>query len=154
MLEVLYLLKAVPYVPSSALPNPNNSSQSKSSAQRVVTVVCKAKHGLRLSNHAFLKPNLLVDSYDPDSAVDIIRSNTKGQLRFGIDSRGRDTGGHLLRTISTTEIKMNGAVTTQDHDLIHGHTQQRFTLGSSNRFAESKTTRCDCFPQCTDQTLS
>lgn len=67
---------------------------------KVVAVVDKAKHGLRLSNHKVLRADLLVDSHDPVRAVDIIRANTHGKVRFGIDTRGRETASQLLRTLT------------------------------------------------------
>jgi NADPH:quinone reductase-like Zn-dependent oxidoreductase len=67
---------------------------------KIVAVVDKAKHGLRLSKHKVLRPDLLVDSHDPSRAVEIIRANTHGKIRFGIDTRGRDTASHLLRTLT------------------------------------------------------
>ncbi|KAB5582997.1 chaperonin 10-like protein [Coniochaeta sp. 2T2.1] len=71
---------------------------------KVIAIVDKAKHGLRLSNHKVLRPDLLVDSHDPRRAVDIIRANTKGKVRFGIDTRGRDTATHLLRTLTPDNL--------------------------------------------------
>lgn len=83
---------------------------------RVLTIVDKAKHGLRDSVHDVLRPDLLVDSYDPDRAVDIIRSNLIGQLRFGIDTRGKDTAGHLLRALSREEAKLDSSLGRTDRD--------------------------------------
>jgi threonine dehydrogenase-like Zn-dependent dehydrogenase len=76
---------------------------------RLITVVDKAKHGLRLSDHSVLRPDLLVDSHDPDRAVDIIRANTKGQLRFGIDTRGRESASSLLRALAPSK-PLNGSL--------------------------------------------
>ena len=63
-------------------------------------MVDKAKHGLTLSNHTVIRPDLLVDSHDPKRAVEIIRANTKGRLRFGLDTRGRDSAAALLQCLS------------------------------------------------------
>lgn len=82
---------------------------SRLAGLRVVTIVDKAKHGLRLSTHDVLRPDLLIDSYDPDRAVDIIHANFKGQLRLGIDTRGQETAGHLLRALSSDETTANGS---------------------------------------------
>jgi len=71
---------------------------------KVVVVVDKAKHGLRLSNHKVLRPDLLVDSHDPSRAVDVIRANTHGKVRFGIDTRGRDTAAQLLRSLTPDNL--------------------------------------------------
>ncbi|GJC99473.1 alcohol dehydrogenase GroES-like domain-containing protein [Colletotrichum higginsianum] len=66
---------------------------------RVVTVVDKLRHGLRLSNHTVLRPDLLVDSHDPSRAVDIIRANVGKNLRFALDTSGRESAGWLLRAL-------------------------------------------------------
>lgn len=66
---------------------------------RVVLVVDSEKHGLRLSCHKTIRPDLLVDSKDPERAIEIIRANTGGKLRFGIDTRGKDTAAFLLRCL-------------------------------------------------------
>ncbi|TQN67403.1 Trans-enoyl reductase [Colletotrichum shisoi] len=66
---------------------------------RVVTVVDKLRHGLRLSNHSVLRPDLLVDSHDPSRAVDIIRANVGKKLRFALDTSGRESAGWLLRAL-------------------------------------------------------
>ena len=71
---------------------------------RVALVVDKAKHGLRISDDPVLRPDLLVDSHDPERAIAIIRANTKGKLRFGIDTRGRDTAEILLRALGPEEL--------------------------------------------------
>ncbi|CRK43188.1 hypothetical protein BN1723_016129 [Verticillium longisporum] len=55
---------------------------------RVVTIVDKAKHGLRLADHEVLRPDLLIDSHSPARAVEIIRANV-----------GRTRSGHFLHSI-------------------------------------------------------
>ncbi|KAK0388413.1 hypothetical protein NLU13_4657 [Sarocladium strictum] len=72
---------------------------------RVILVVDGLKHGLRLSSHATIRPDLLVDSHDPERAVEIIKANTKGKLRFGIDTRGKETATYLLKALSTEDFK-------------------------------------------------
>ncbi|KAK2063087.1 alcohol dehydrogenase GroES-like domain-containing protein [Colletotrichum caudatum] len=67
---------------------------------RVVTVVDKLRHGLRLSNHTVLRPDLLVDSHDPSRAVDVIRANVGKDLRFALDTSGRESAGWLLRALA------------------------------------------------------
>ncbi|CAM1500481.1 Fc.00g096430.m01.CDS01 [Cosmosporella sp. VM-42] len=76
---------------------------------RVALVVDNAKHGLRISNDPVLQPDLLVDSHDPDRAVAVLRANTKGRLRFGIDTRGRDTAELLLRALGPEELHKQAA---------------------------------------------
>ncbi|KAL0936316.1 Zinc-type alcohol dehydrogenase-like protein C2E1P3.01-like protein 1 [Colletotrichum truncatum] len=67
---------------------------------KVVTVVDKLRHGLRLSNHTVLRPDLLVDSHDPSRAIDIIRANVGKNLRFALDTSGRESAGWLLRALA------------------------------------------------------
>ncbi|KAK7216844.1 hypothetical protein V2G26_004847 [Clonostachys chloroleuca] len=73
---------------------------AKLAGLRVVVMVDKAKHGLRISNHQSIRPDLLVDSHDPERAISIVKANTKGNLRFGLDTRGKETAEYLLRAIS------------------------------------------------------
>ncbi|KAK3302807.1 chaperonin 10-like protein [Chaetomium strumarium] len=67
---------------------------------KTVAIVDKAKHGVRLTNHQAIHTDLLVDSHDPQRAVDIIRSNLQGKLRFGIDTRGAESATSLLQALS------------------------------------------------------
>ncbi|ORY14517.1 chaperonin 10-like protein [Clohesyomyces aquaticus] len=68
---------------------------------KIISVVDHTKHGLRLSNHADIRPDLLVDSHDPERAIQIIRSATEGRARFGFDTAGKETAGHLLQGLSS-----------------------------------------------------
>ena len=65
-------------------------------------MVDKARHGLRLANHSIIRPDLLVDSHDAGRAVEVIRANTAGQLRFGLDTTSRETAAHLLSALSSS----------------------------------------------------
>ncbi|KAH6874725.1 chaperonin 10-like protein [Thelonectria olida] len=71
---------------------------------KVALVVDNAKHGLRISENPVLRPDLLVDSHDPDRAITILRTNTKGRLRFGIDTVGKDTSELLLRALGPVDV--------------------------------------------------
>ncbi|KAH8845336.1 hypothetical protein MCOR27_007660 [Pyricularia oryzae] len=73
---------------------------AKLAGLRVAVVVDKAKHGLRLSQHPVLRPDLLIDSHDPDRAVEILRRNTAGRLRFGIDTRDKASAASLLQALT------------------------------------------------------
>lgn len=66
-------------------------------------VVDSAKHGLRLSNHPVIRPDILVDSHDPKRAIDILRSSTKGKVRFGLDTRGTVSASHLLDAVRPSD---------------------------------------------------
>ncbi|KAL6704536.1 hypothetical protein ACN47E_008165 [Coniothyrium glycines] len=69
---------------------------------RIISVVDGAKHGLRLSSTAEIRPDLLVDSHDPERAIQIIRATTQGRARFGFDTVGKDTAGHLLHSLANS----------------------------------------------------
>lgn len=71
---------------------------------KVATVVDSAKHGLRISNHKSIRPDLLIDSHDPQRAVNILRANVRDELRFGIDTRGKDTAAKLLEALTNKDV--------------------------------------------------
>ncbi|KAF4990990.1 hypothetical protein FGRMN_8111 [Fusarium graminum] len=79
---------------------------------KVALVVDNAKHGIRISENPVLRPDLLVDSHDPERAISIIRANTKGKLRFGIDTVGKNTAEILLRALGPEELHRNTQVTS------------------------------------------
>ncbi|KAF2023484.1 hypothetical protein EK21DRAFT_80806, partial [Setomelanomma holmii] len=67
---------------------------------KIISVVDGAKHGLRLSSTQAIRPDLVVDSHDPQRAIDVIKANTGGRARFGFDTQGKDTAEHLLRSLA------------------------------------------------------
>lgn len=79
---------------------------------RTIAVADKAKHGLWLSSHETVRPDLLVDSHDPARAVAVIRANVKGsgtgKLRFAADTRGRESAGWLLEALVGGDEKGKG----------------------------------------------
>ncbi|KAI5462051.1 chaperonin 10-like protein [Mariannaea sp. PMI_226] len=77
---------------------------------KVALVVDNAKHGLRLSENPILRPDLLVDSHDPERAVAILRANTKGRLRFGIDTVGKETCERLLGALGPVDVNKQASV--------------------------------------------
>lgn len=79
---------------------------------KVALVVDNAKHGVRISENPVLRPDLLVDSHDPERAVAVLRANTRGKLRFGIDTRGKDTAEVLLRALGPEELHRSAANVT------------------------------------------
>ncbi|KAL9097393.1 MAG: hypothetical protein Q9165_000288 [Trypethelium subeluteriae] len=66
---------------------------------RVIGVADVARHGEKLLQ---VGADLLVDRHDTDRAVAIIRGVTKGSLRFGLDTVGKDTATRLQECLSTT----------------------------------------------------
>lgn len=69
---------------------------------RIVSVVDNAKHGIRLYSSNATRPDLLVDSHDPERAVDIIKRATNDGARFGFDTVGKESAAHLLRSLAST----------------------------------------------------
>lgn len=78
---------------------------------RVVTVVDKLRHGLRLARHETLRPDLLVDSHDPSRAVEIIRANVGSELRFGLDTTGRESATSLVDALAKNGARGGRPVT-------------------------------------------
>ncbi|EOA88033.1 uncharacterized protein SETTUDRAFT_160546 [Exserohilum turcica Et28A] len=67
---------------------------------KIISVVDGAKHGLRLSSTPSIRPDLVVDSHNPTRAVEIIKAATNDGARFGLDTVGKETAGHLLTSLS------------------------------------------------------
>lgn len=44
-----------------------------------------------------------MDSHDPQRAIDVIQTQVGDDLRFGIDTRGKDTAGKLLEALTKTK---------------------------------------------------
>lgn len=68
---------------------------------RIISVVDSAKHGLRLSCTEAVRSDLIVDSHDPERAIEIITANSGGGARFGFDTIGKDSARHLSRALAT-----------------------------------------------------
>jgi len=71
---------------------------------RIISVTDSRKHGIRLSNHSSIRPDLLVDSHDPERAIEIIRAATNNNARFGFDTQGKESAAHLLRSLSSHDL--------------------------------------------------
>lgn len=69
---------------------------------KIISVVDGAKHGLRISSTPFIRPDLIVDSHDPNRAVEIIKASTGDRARFGLDTVGKETASHLLSSLSSS----------------------------------------------------
>ena len=63
---------------------------------RVIAVADAVRHGARLSE---LGVDFLVDRRDTSRAVEIIRSLTRGKLRFALDSVGKETATYLQESL-------------------------------------------------------
>jgi NADPH:quinone reductase-like Zn-dependent oxidoreductase len=73
---------------------------------RIISAVDSAKHGLRLSSTEAIRPDLVVDSHDPQRAIDVIKASTGDSARFGFDTQGKESAGHLLRSLATPKAEV------------------------------------------------
>jgi hypothetical protein len=96
----------------------------------VIKVADVAKHGDQLSESA---ANLLVDSFDPERAVEIIRNVTKNQLRFTVDTVGK-TAAELCQKV----LRLNNRVLRSHLVALSGMPNERLV-------------RWCCVPQCSDE---
>ncbi|KAF1847829.1 GroES-like protein [Cucurbitaria berberidis CBS 394.84] len=69
---------------------------------KIISVVDGAKHGLRVSSSTTIRPDLLIDSHNPERAISIIKAATGERARFGFDTEGKETAGHLLKSLATS----------------------------------------------------
>ena len=69
---------------------------AKLTGLRVICVADVVRHGSRIVD---LGADVLVDRQDPSRAVEIIRSVTKGKLRFTLDIVGKETATHLQESL-------------------------------------------------------
>lgn len=67
---------------------------------RIICVADVAKHGARLHR---LGADILIDRFDTARAVEIIQGITRGELRFALDTVGKETAGHLQRCLKPQE---------------------------------------------------
>lgn len=72
---------------------------AKLAGLRVICVADAARHGAKLLQSG---ADLLVDRYDTDRAVEIIRGVTGGKLRYAMDIVGKDTATLLQKTLETS----------------------------------------------------
>lgn len=75
---------------------------AKLAGLRVAVVLDAAKHGSRLYKEHSIKPDLVIDTHDPQRAIEIIRSCTRGRKRFGLDTIGKETTTFLIDALCDT----------------------------------------------------
>ena len=73
---------------------------AKLAGLRVICVADIVRHGSRLVD---LGADVLVDRQDPSRAVEIIRSVTKGKLRFALDTVGKETATQLQESLQHSQ---------------------------------------------------
>ena len=72
---------------------------------RVIAVADVVRHGARLLDAG---ADVLVDRHDPSRAIEIIRSITKGKLRFALDTVGKETAAHLQESLQRSKGRDQG----------------------------------------------
>ncbi|TKX19994.1 hypothetical protein C1H76_7878 [Elsinoe australis] len=66
---------------------------------RTIIVIDVRKHGLNLADSPALQADFVVDSHDPQRAIEIVRSVTGDALHFAIDTVGRPTSESLAQCL-------------------------------------------------------
>lgn len=66
---------------------------------RTLSIMDCRKHARKVSSDPRTRPDIVVDNHDPQRAVDIVQAVTNDNLRFAIDTVGRETAGHLLQCL-------------------------------------------------------
>ncbi|KAL2075958.1 hypothetical protein VTL71DRAFT_901 [Oculimacula yallundae] len=74
---------------------------AKLAGLKVIAIIDVARNGERMLKHG---ADLLVDRLDSDRAVEIVKSVTKGKLRFSLDTRGKESA-KLLASVMQAESK-------------------------------------------------
>ncbi|KAL1623426.1 hypothetical protein SLS54_004415 [Diplodia seriata] len=99
---------------------------AKLAGLRVIAVADVAKNGKRLIDFG---ADMLVDRYDHQRAIDVIRSITANQLRFAIDVTGKESATHLQELLHTsaaekrahllgfTELPKTKVIDVQQHSV-------------------------------------
>ncbi|KAF2703622.1 GroES-like protein [Pleomassaria siparia CBS 279.74] len=85
---------------------------------KIISVVDSGKHGLRLSNHDKIRPDLLVDSHDPERAISVIRAATGHKARFGFDTQGKESAAHLLRALASNDTAATLPKDPQEYEAV------------------------------------
>ncbi|KAG0650527.1 Trans-enoyl reductase lepG [Hyphodiscus hymeniophilus] len=67
---------------------------------RVIAVIDVARSGERMLRHG---ADLLVDRLDTERAISIVKSITQGKLRFGLDTRGKETATLLAQAMQAED---------------------------------------------------
>ncbi|KAH6724550.1 hypothetical protein BKA61DRAFT_536174 [Leptodontidium sp. MPI-SDFR-AT-0119] len=77
---------------------------AKFAGLKVIAIIDVARNGERMLKHG---ADLLVDRLDPGRAVEIVKGITKGKLRFGLDTRGKESA-KLLASVMQSASKEDG----------------------------------------------
>lgn len=75
---------------------------AKLAGLKVIAIVDLARSGERMLKHG---ADLLVDRLDPERAIEIVKGITQGKLRFGLDTRGRESAKLLAQAMESAYEK-------------------------------------------------
>ncbi|KAK5267880.1 hypothetical protein LTR99_009667 [Exophiala xenobiotica] len=67
---------------------------------RTISILDARKHSVWLhSSSRQSRPDVIVDSHNPQRAIEIVRASAHDTLRFGLDTVGKQTAEHLLQSL-------------------------------------------------------
>lgn len=72
---------------------------AKAAGLRVALVGDAKKHGGRVVQRGLAAPHVMVDCWDEDRAVDVLRGVAGGRLRYAVDAVGKETAGKLAEAL-------------------------------------------------------
>ena len=73
---------------------------AKLAGLKVIAIVDLERSGERMLKYG---ADLLIDRYDPERAIAIVKGVTKGKLRFGLDTRGKESAKLLAQAMGDSE---------------------------------------------------
>lgn len=89
---------------------------------KTIVAIDHRKHALKIASNPAAQPDIVVDSHDPQRAIEIIRSATEKRLRFAADTVGKDTAAHLLDCLQQRNALDDEPLsTTTQGDLLSSH---------------------------------
>ncbi|KAK7542617.1 uncharacterized protein J3D65DRAFT_614415 [Phyllosticta citribraziliensis] len=73
---------------------------AKAAGLRVALVGDAKKHGGRVVQRGLAAPDVMVDCWDEDRAVEVLRGVAGGRLRYAVDAVGKETAGKLAEALA------------------------------------------------------
>ncbi|EKD16923.1 uncharacterized protein L3040_006210 [Drepanopeziza brunnea f. sp. 'multigermtubi'] len=85
---------------------------AKLAGLKVIAIIDVARSGERMLKHG---ADLLVDRLDTERAIEIVKGITKGRLRFGLDTRGRESAAMLAKVMQSQTDDQDGNAHARAH---------------------------------------
>ncbi|KAI1609744.1 oxidoreductase [Exophiala viscosa] len=86
---------------------------------RTISILDARKHSVWLhSSTPQSRPDVIVDSHNPQRAVEIVRASAHGNLRFGLDTVGRQTAEQLLHSLGPEPTETVEKTTPSTEDVF------------------------------------